>query len=477
MVSLVTAGRNDGHAGRFLDRLRKTVTANLSVLSRHVEAEFIVVDWGGLPNAPLGKAAGITDPRVHTVVVTEKDVADRFGRYDFLQFYAKNVGIRHCGGDWVVVLNSDDIITEDLAVKMRDAILSGKGDRFYRARWWVNSDGKRIDCVKGTASEKGLAAVYAGDFLMARKDVLVELGRGYDESNPLHSTGLPQSQMDGEILFNMKRNGAECVVFDAAINHLDHGRRPYLDKAYNKTGYANTDFWGFADFKKERIDGGFVLVPSEKKERIPRNLFMAWAGSEPPVWCRKAFDEYKAVLGPRWNCELFRDMTIPAGHEMREWQDRLPFFTYKSDLFRMWLIEEFGGVWVDTDTRILRGLDPLLSSEGFATVHRDKLISPLGLFHIDSCIIGGEKKGRMIPEVLSRVYKQIKESKLWQFSFNFNTTLTGRCPVWIKTGVFDEIASPSERRDFVDGKTPMLYPRREDSFVRHFLTNLYGNKE
>jgi len=211
---------------------------------------------------------------------------------------------------------------------------------------------------------------------------------------------------------------------------------------------------------------------------IPKNLFMAWGGSTPPNWCLKAFDEYKALLGSHWNCQFFNTLSVPQSYRLFKEQSKIPNFTYKADIFRLWLLEEYGGIWVDTDTRFIKPFDDLTVHEGIATVHRDTPQSPLDRFHIDSCMIGSAPKGKMIDLVVDRVYESLRSGKgYWQFTWNFNQTLTGNCPDYIYYGAFDEITTPTERERFMSCKFEKIVPKRSNSYIRHYLTNLYSNKE
>lgn len=210
---------------------------------------------------------------------------------------------------------------------------------------------------------------------------------------------------------------------------------------------------------------------------IPKNLFMAWGGSIPPNWCLKAFDEYKDSLGVHWNCQLFNSLDVAPSYYLHKEQSKLPNFTYKSDIFRLWLLDEFGGIWVDTDTRFIRPFDDLLINESIATVHRDFPNSPLDKFHIDSCMIGSVKNGRMVKLVVERVYEALRERPVYhQFTWNFNQTLTGKCPDYIHYGPFDEITTQFERDNFMKCQFENIVPKRKNSYIRHFLTNLYKNK-
>ena len=201
---------------------------------------------------------------------------------------------------------------------------------------------------------------------------------------------------------------------------------------------------------------------------------MAWIGSTPPKWCKYSFDEYKSNLGQDWSCKLLTSMSVPESFILYKEYDKLPFLVYKADIFRLWLLSEYGGIWCDTDTRLVKPFDNnLLDHDSFATVHRNKPESSLDSFHIDSCIIGAVPKAKMIDTVIERAYEEVKTLGYTKFRWTFNTTLTGKCPDYIYYGPFDEIANQQERHDFVNYKFTKVIPKRTTSYIRHYLTNLY----
>lgn len=209
---------------------------------------------------------------------------------------------------------------------------------------------------------------------------------------------------------------------------------------------------------------------------IPKQLFMAWAGSEPPDWATRSFREYQDSLGSSWHCEFLTEFSIPKGHILEPWLNRLPYAVYKADVFRLWLLETYGGIWVDTDTRLVADLSPLLIHESFATCHRTSYRTPLDGFHVDSCIWGQSKQGPLSEAVITRVLAG--SEPLNKFKFGFRTYLTGegKCPAGVSIGPYDEQATKPETFDFIKGRFKPLVPKRNNSFVRHYLTNLYNNK-
>jgi len=164
---------------------------------------------------------------------------------------------------------------------------------------------------------------------------------------------------------------------------------------------------------------------------------------------------------------------MPSGHVLSREIDKLPNLVYKADIYRLWLLETYGGIWVDTDTRPIRDLCPLLENEAFATCHRTSSRDPLDSFHIDSCILGQEANGILTKTVLPQAL--VSQNKT-RYRFGINEYLTGKCPSEIMIGAFDEAATKPELYDFVKCRFKQIIPKRNDSFIRHYLTNLHLNK-
>ncbi|MCK9154638.1 MAG: hypothetical protein M0P12_00840 [Paludibacteraceae bacterium] len=206
---------------------------------------------------------------------------------------------------------------------------------------------------------------------------------------------------------------------------------------------------------------------------IPKTLFMAWSGSEVPEWAKKAFREYQDCLGSSWTYDFITDFKIPSAHVLAQEIERLPNLVYKADIYRLWLLETYGGVWVDTDTRSIRNLEPLLNKGAFATCHRTSAKDALENFHVDSCILGQEKNGYLTHAVIPQALASQNKTR---YRFGIKDYLTEKCPVEITIGAFDEAATKPELFDFLHCRFNPIVPKREDSYIRHYLTNLHLNK-
>src|SRR5688572_22026098 len=115
-VSIVITGRNDGYGGDFLTRFLATLQFNHRELAaRAIPHEYVLVEWAPLPGRPLlsevveERCDAATAAVVRSVIV---DAAYHEGmrqnpRLVYLEFPAKNVGIRRALGEYVITTNCD----------------------------------------------------------------------------------------------------------------------------------------------------------------------------------------------------------------------------------------------------------------------------------------------------------------------------------------------------------------------------------
>jgi glycosyltransferase involved in cell wall biosynthesis len=252
-LTITITGRNDNHSGDFLERLRRSVEENVYLMNKYFkyEYEYLIIDWGSQLNNCLFRmddlCSIIKKEEVRMIVVPCEVIKNRFCEERFYQFFAKNVGIIHAKGEYVLMINADNILNKNLIFAINTIINSDIENSFYRTKYWREDD-IVIDCDKNVSeSEKGLAPIYSGDFLLCKKKTLIEKGKGYDETNLKHQTEKAQSGMDGEILFNLRYNGVTPMILDEEIYHIPHERRTEYDFVYNRNGYQNSNNWGFSD--------------------------------------------------------------------------------------------------------------------------------------------------------------------------------------------------------------------------------------
>src|SRR4051794_23659292 len=115
-VSVVLTGRNDGYGGDFVDRFFRTLRFNLQqFLAQGITHELVFVEWAPPAGRPLliervfHEMAEldpvccswyVVDPRYHEALSLNP-------RLEYLEFPAKNVGIRRARGEFILTSNCD----------------------------------------------------------------------------------------------------------------------------------------------------------------------------------------------------------------------------------------------------------------------------------------------------------------------------------------------------------------------------------
>lgn len=284
-LSIVTAVRNKDYGGDvkqggriynvgvdFVDRFHRAVKANAELFITHgIQWEWIIVDWAS-PGAPMWKnervASMLTDPRFVNIVVPES-VAAAEGLQPangFFEHFAKNVGLRHAHGDYVLILNGDVILSNQLMHSIVEVLKSGDARHYWRPRLHVDVNPKTGDILKEVAlddpnvgDDACVAANYGGNFLLARRGTLIAIARGFDEQSHVHRIEhTHRSAMDGEILWNMYLQGVKVEYLDGGYIHLFHGKAPE-GHVYNTKGYSNSRTWGLMEYDRYSRSGSNVI--------------------------------------------------------------------------------------------------------------------------------------------------------------------------------------------------------------------------
>jgi len=99
---------------------------------------------------------------------------------------------------------------------------------------------------------------------------------------------------------------------------------------------------------------------------IPKIIHYCWFGGKPmPELAINCIDSWKKYLPDYelrlWNEETFDLDMFPYAREAYDNRK----FAFVTDVVRLWALEKFGGVYMDTDVEILRPLDDLLQLPAF----------------------------------------------------------------------------------------------------------------
>ena len=125
------------------------------------------------------------------------------------------------------------------------------------------------------------------------------------------------------------------------------------------------------DYNQERQDNSpaweVIRVLYEKNyvqstdiaERIPKKIHQIWLGSELPDKYRKWTYSWKA-FNPDWEYKLWTDAnTNEVILSDRGLFDSIKSMGQKSDYLRYHVLNQFGGIYIDTDFECLKSIDPL----------------------------------------------------------------------------------------------------------------------
>ncbi len=129
---------------------------------------------------------------------------------------------------------------------------------------------------------------------------------------------------------------------------------------------------------------------------IPRIIHYCWFGKgQLPELAVKCIDSWKEYLPEYelmlWNEDNFDITSVPYVKEAYEARE----FAFVTDYVRLWALNIYGGIYMDTDVEVLKSLDDLLHLPAFSGYESDKFSSfPTG-------IIASEKGGIWVKEQLA----------------------------------------------------------------------------
>lgn len=110
--------------------------------------------------------------------------------------------------------------------------------------------------------------------------------------------------------------------------------------------------------------------------QIPKIIHYCWFGKgEIPVKCRKWMEswekycpDYKIIKWSEDNYDVHKSRYMGQAYDMRQW-------AFVSDYARIDIINEYGGVYLDTDVELIRNLDELLRNDAFCGFENSQLVA------------------------------------------------------------------------------------------------------
>ena len=276
-VSIVITGRNDGYGGDFVKRFLATLRFNHRELAaRAIAHEYVLVEWAPLPGRPLlsdvvdDQCDAATAAVVRSVIV---DAAYHEGmrqnpRLAYLEFPAKNAGIRRARGEYVITTNCDVVFGRHILGRLERREI--ERDVVWRAPRWDLDEGIDVERFAWTSLEdpanlvrrKQLRPPYfrggTGDFIGLDRATWHRLG-GFNEVYRVVRIGV-----DANFLVHALSSGVVIADIGGPVYHVNHagsylttrqqyaGREaeaPYGDDRwnFNTVVYRNPPSWGLAE--------------------------------------------------------------------------------------------------------------------------------------------------------------------------------------------------------------------------------------
>ena len=111
--------------------------------------------------------------------------------------------------------------------------------------------------------------------------------------------------------------------------------------------------------------------------QIPRSIHYCWFGrGEKPELIRRCIDSWHMVLPDyeikEWNEDNFDISLIPYTAQAYEKKK----YAFVSDYARLWILNRYGGIYLDTDVEVLKSLDPYLCNACFFGFENDRGVAP-----------------------------------------------------------------------------------------------------
>jgi hypothetical protein len=282
LLSIVLVGRNDDFGGDFNGRMFAAAEFNhRNLAAADIPHEYILVEWNPIPDKPfLAELVGRQLPWWHRRFVVDPQWHRRLSvnpKLVFMEFFAKNVGIRRARGQFTLTTNTDIWLSREVLRSLR-RLQRGTLYRTIRVdlKRAVGYDGMTHEILEHPESflrSNVLTRDYysnaSGDFLLLDGETLCRL-RGFNEvfrQAKIHK--------DSNFCVHARHRGVPVEVI-GQVYHLDHESswnnvmHIYLaNVAESHVGppdwdwerdYENPPDWGLGDAAERTIGNGIVFI-------------------------------------------------------------------------------------------------------------------------------------------------------------------------------------------------------------------------
>jgi hypothetical protein len=302
-LTIVITARHDNYGGDFRERIAAPLRFNYERLSeRGVSYELMLVEWDPVADRPLLCDMLVQEmPEITTRVLRPIVVAPEYQaaltqnpRVPYLEYMAKNVGLRRASAPFVLVTNADILLGREVV----DALASRRLQpaTMYRAARYdiklgVDQGGIRWPALEDAANQvrrpdlkPPLLASAAGDFLLSDRDTFHRL-RGFNEVYRAARAGL-------DLNFMVKVHGAGIPIVEIGgpVYHVNHVGSMRVSKALHNRADSP---WGDLDWHSDRITynnpEGWGLAAAPSRHRSDGVVFLDfdWRAVPPLVELRR----------------------------------------------------------------------------------------------------------------------------------------------------------------------------------------------
>ena len=276
-VSVVLTGRNDGYGGDFVERFFRTLRFNLQQFRAHgITHELVFVEWAPPPGQPLLVervfdevpeldpaccAWYVVDPAYHEALSLNP-------RLEYLEFPAKNVGIRRGRGEFILTSNCDVFfgrrIIDVLARRALEPCVLYRAPRHdidlppeCAALDWEVLEDPAVLAGPAHRLKPPFMGSATGDFILLDRASFHRM-RGFNEIYRVARIGI-----DRNLLVKTVSMGFRIADIGGPVYHVNHegsyrlnpaafaGREheaPWGDRRWHSAGvsYVNPESWGLA---------------------------------------------------------------------------------------------------------------------------------------------------------------------------------------------------------------------------------------
>lgn len=107
------------------------------------------------------------------------------------------------------------------------------------------------------------------------------------------------------------------------------------------------------------------MTITTEQNKIPKIIHYIWVGPKPlPALTLRCIESWKKHL-PDYEFKLWNETNSPMDHHYVKAMYEKKKWAFVSDYIRFWALANEGGIYLDTDTEVLKNFDPLLEHSAF----------------------------------------------------------------------------------------------------------------